>query len=685
MVRSFWLTVIVFLALGSPGTLWAQYAPHNRPNPLMDYVPQEIGIHDTVYWELEESDCRRCHGNSLADRHHLTDTVVVYGLCTPCHEVIAEPPFVVVIRDCLTSGCHSWDDVDTNGWHHNTDLAASGNCVSCHNPNLIGEITPLRDLQTYPPSIVTPTPFSCENCHWGQDRMPGGDPDNPGHLSTYEHYNIFGDFVGFYEYSNPIYDNFHTHHMGFRGNVASECYRCHSQDPNHPDWDPYNPELIRYCEKCHSVESLHSISPHVQDTNGWEAVGFHVPLSNTQTRDVDPTVYRTWDPVGPYEPETTPGFTVDQMCVGCHGDEVPDPPPTDPCAGHAPTIDTTVAGIQPKSGACGTIVTLRGQHFGEERVQGRKVRMKLKGPGNPWADMPIVSWTDTRIEFYIPCCTFAAGNYKVRVKTECGKSNKVNFALKDWITVTSISPEAGPCGQWITIHGDDFGKVQSKIFNDGYHGVHRVVDFVSSQGTYTARRYKDWTDTSIKVRFRNFFEDNVDPNTKERNFVQDDGSGSCPDEPAIKSCCDLDLDLWSVYATAIYFGDDDSSGGLSCGDTIFQVVVSDPVYFELTNTPIIYRLNPTEIELGNQLKIIGLNFGPAQTDGEVHIGTLSAAEDPALGQGRLLNRIKAWSNTRIKVKVKGPVRWEGKTRYVWVEKDGMKSNYKELQILEPIP
>ena len=136
MVRGFWLTVTVFLTLGSPGTVWAQYATHNRPNPLMDYVPQEIGIHDTVYWELGESDCRRCHGNSLADRHHLTDTVVLYGLCTPCHDPIPEPPHVVAIRDCLTSGCHSWDDLDANGWHHNTDLSASNNCTCCHNPNL---------------------------------------------------------------------------------------------------------------------------------------------------------------------------------------------------------------------------------------------------------------------------------------------------------------------------------------------------------------------------------------------------------------------------------------------------------------------------------------------------------------------------------------------------------------------
>jgi hypothetical protein len=674
--------VVLLLVFGASSALLAEYANYNRPSPLMDYVSQEVGVYDTVYWELDETDCRHCHGNSLVDRHHLTDIVVVYRLCTPCHEVIPEPPYVVIVRDCVTGGCHSWDDVDLNGWHHNTDLSASGNCVACHDPDLITEITPIRSVITYPPSIVTPLPFSCENCHWGQDSVAGQGPDNPGHPCTYDHYNLSGQFVGFYRYSDPIYSNFHTHHMGFKGSVSAGCYNCHSQDPHDPDWDPYNPELIRYCERCHSAESLHGIGPHLQDANGWEAVGFHVPSGNTQTRDLDPVVYRTWDPTGPHAPETTDGFSANEMCLGCHGDRVPDPPLTDPCKN--PFIDnTTDAGIQPKYGSCGAVVVLRGKNFGEEQIERRTVRMKLNGKGNPWIDVPIVSWTKTRIEFQVPC-SLGCGNYKVRVRTECGKSNRVNFALKGWISVTSASPEIGSCGEWITIHGANFGAAQSEMI-DAYYGVHRVVDFVGSQGTYTARGLKDWTDTSIKVRFWNFFEDNADSVTGERNYIQDDGGGSCPDEPTVRRCSGLTSGTWSVYATAIYFGDEDGSGDLSCGDIIFQVISSDPVYFELTYSPTIYALFPGEIERGSLLKIQGLGFGPTQGDGEVRIGVLDNAQDPALSKGNLLDKISKWSNTLIKVKVSVPTTWAGKTKYVWVEKGGVKSNYEQLQILEPMP
>jgi hypothetical protein len=681
-----YLALTLLLVAGSLNTLWAfGDAIYNRPNALMDYVPQEIGVYDTVYWELEESDCRGCHGNSLADRHHLTDTVMVYRLCTPCHEPMSEPPFVVAIRDCLTGGCHSWEDLGTNGWHHNTDLSASGNCVACHDPNLIGEISPFRDFETYPPSIVTPTPFSCENCHWGQRRVSG----TPGHPSTYDHYNRWGDFIGFYEYSNPIYDNFDTHHMGFEGKVSSECYYCHAQDPGRPDWNPYNPELIRYCEICHSAESLHGVRPHLQKTNGWEAVGFHVPGQPSN----DPAVYRTWDPTGPFPPETEPGFTVDQMCFGCHGDGVTEPSAPDPCVGNVPVIDNTVAGIQPNHGTCGIVVTLRGQHFGPEQISGRKVQVRQKDGTiwiGDWRDMPIVSWADTRIEFHIPCWTFGPGNYRVQVDTECGTSNRVNFGLSDWVSVTSISEagSSGPCGQWIKINGDGFGAVQSKIFGDGYSGVHCVVDFVGSQGTFTALNYRNWTSNSFEVRFFDFFEDGVDAYSGERNFVQDDGSLLCAEEPLIPKCASLALGPWSVYLKAIYFGDDDASGTLSCGDTIFQVVVSEPQTFELTNEPIVYRVSPNQIERGQRLRIIGLNFGPTQTDGQVRMGSEEDAQSSALGQGILLGMIKAWSNTRIKVKmprVTVPKSWEGTTKFLWVEKDEKKSNYESLEILEPLP
>ena len=424
-----WKVVLFF---GVIGTVAALNSVYNRPTPLMDYVPQEIGIYDGMYANLTESDCRGCHGNSLVERHHATPTVIEDRLCIPCHEVIPEPPGVVVINDCLTSGCHSAGDMEDNGWHHMTDLSESDNCVACHNPNLIAEITPLRDFGMYPPSVVTPTPFSCENCHWSQEVSSG-------HPSTNDHSNRWGQYVGFYEYGKPIEGNFDTHHMGFKGNVASDCYNCHSLNPDDMNWDPYDDQLIRYCERCHDVGTLHTIGPHVQDTPGWEAAGFHVPETNTDTTDVDPTFYRD--------------FTADEQCFGCHGDDIPDPPAPPPCL---PAIDNSTAGIQPNHGNCGTVVTLRGECFGEEHYEGYRVQMSENGIG-PWITMPVYAWTDTLIQYLLPCFVIDDGNYEVKVVTPTGESNRVNFALLNDPPSVAVSPVAGPCGEWITVSSSGSG------------------------------------------------------------------------------------------------------------------------------------------------------------------------------------------------------------------------------------
>jgi len=688
--KSLIVLAAVVLFFGGKGALRAQYGTHNRPNPLMDYVPQEIGIYDTVYWELKESDCRSCHGNSLADRHHLTDTVLISGLCTPCHDIVAEPPYVVVIRDCLTSGCHSWNDVDTNGWHHNTDLSASGNCVACHDPNLVEALFPVADLEMYPPSIVSPTPFSCENCHWRQDQVPGVDANSPGHPSAYDHYDGWGNFLGFHEYSTPIYDNFETHHMGYKGNVYSECYRCHSEDPYYPDWDPYNPELIRYCEKCHSARTLHSIGPHVQYTNGWEALGFHVPFSNTQSRDVDPVIYRTWDPAGPYVPETQPGFTSDRMCRGCHGDALPDwDPEIPPCS---PVIDS----MSPIAGTCGTIVTIRGLYFGSENTSERSVKMR-PASGGVWVDVPIHAWTDTLIEWVLPCWTFSPGNYRLVVVTETGNSSPLKvFSVRDHPTLLNVSPGSGPCRQVLTLSGSGgFDTQRERMAGDGYHGLTHVVDFVGSSGTYTATRYSapaQWTNTQFQTMFGDVFEDQTDPITGERNLVRDS------EESLIRRCEDCYLGPYSVYVKSIYFGDEDGSGGFSAGDTIFQVSESDPVQFELTKKPVIYKLNPNRLErshycgtylVNNILTIYGQNFGPTQGPGDVvRIGTTGQYGTDPFTKGIVLPRV-LWGSLNIKVGVDKPhVPGAAVGRdnvVVWVVKDGVPTNALPIEILPDTP
>jgi hypothetical protein len=679
--------VLVLLVGAAATTAWALNTTYNRPNPLMDYVPQERGIYDGEYQDNDQASCRSCHGNSLADRHHLTETVTRDHLCTPCHDLIPNPPGVVVYRNCVddqgTYGCHNWSSVLANGWHHDTDFSHSENCTTCHNPNLIEQISPFRSLELYPPSVVTPTPWSCENCHWEQAIVdPDGDPNTdtptPGHPSTYDHYNIWNQGPTYFEYGKAVKLGFYTHHFGTIGNVWPQCGKCHGMDPNDQSYDPYNPELIRYCQLCHSIGTLHTIPDHVQGTNGWEATGFHVGGGDT------PTVYRS--------------FTADEMCFGCHADLIPDPPVVPDCTGHVPAI--AADGMEPISGACTTIVTLRGTDFGPEQVEDGFVQMRLKPvTGNPWVNMPIYSWTDTQIEFEIPCegaAALAAGNYQVRVNNACGHSpNSAHvFSLKNWGTVLSISPATGPCDTWVTLTGSGFGTAQEVVPDPvtGLGGIHRCVDFASSEGTYTAKQVQWTSDTQIRARFYNMFKDGIDPTSDKRNFVQDDGSGACPNEPLVKKCQDVGIGMFEVYFYTVYYTDTDLSGDLTCGDAITQVTISDPEPFELVALPTLFRLNPDKIDRGNRLKILGWKFGPYQNLGRVRIGSKAEARQNGLNRpgkgdlplvlnlGKELSTVRSWSSTLIKVKVGVKASWTDKDKYVWIEKDGMKSNYLKLHI-----
>jgi len=682
--------VLVFL-MGGAATAWALNAVYNRPNPLLDYVPQERGVYDGEYQDNNEASCRSCHGNSLADRHHLTEYVVRDRTCTPCHDIIPNPPGVVVYRNCVDDqgslGCHNSASLLINGWHHDTDFSHSENCTACHDPNLIAQIDPARafsQFEQYPNSLVTPTPWSCENCHWEQAIVdPDGDPNTdtptPGHPSSYDHYNIWGQGPDYFEYGKPVKLGFYTHHFGTLGNVWPQCGKCHGIDPNDQSYDPYNPELIRYCMLCHDIGTLHTIPDHVQGTNGWEATGFHVGGGD------DPTVYRS--------------FTDNEMCIGCHADSIPpDTPDVGLCTGGVPTLTL----MEPTSGACTTIVTLRGSIFGAEQFDDSYVQMRGPGtpyPSHPWVNMPIYSWTENQIEFEIPCegaAALAAGNYQVRVKNACGHSAMVIFSLKEWGTLLSISPQTGPCDTWVTLTGSGFGTAQDTPPDaiTGLGGIHRGVDFVGSQGTYTAKQVQWTSDTQIRARFFNMFEDGLDPTPDPpmRNFVQDDGSGVCPNEPTVTKCQDIAVGTFEVYFFTVYYTDTDLSGDLTCGDDITQVTVSDPELFELVALPTLFRLNPDSIDRGNRLKILGWKFGPYQNLGTVRIGSKAQARQNGLnrpgkndlplvlGLGKELSNVRSWSSTMIKVKVGVKASWSGKDKYVWVEKDSMKSNYLKLHI-----
>jgi len=673
-------TGILMLGLSSPS--WSLNAGYNRPLPLMDYAPQETGVYDGAYAHLSEAGCRACHGDSTSDRHHYTSIVLKDHLCFPCHEFVPQPPGVVVTRDCLTGGCHSGEDISLNGWHHDTDLGTPDNCVACHNPNGVSPITAFMSFAEYPPSVVTPSPFSCENCHWNQDvaaAADGFDPDtspqaDAGHPSTYDHHDVWGQPRGYHEYKRPILALSDTHHLAVNGDGASGCDRCHGGDPNDPGWDPFNPELIRYCETCHDLNTLHLIPAHGGGPDpgdgvaamGWEATGFHVNGSS----ELEPAFYRS--------------FTRNEVCFSCHSGGPPTP--YFYTLEHSPAIQIEAGGIFPNSASAAGLVAITGEHFGEAYGAGRALQLKKRSAGAAWIELPdfvVRAWTDMDITFQIPYATLTPGNYEVRVRNQDGGydfSNQVGLTYLD-SGPAPLWPASGPCGTWIEFRYGSFGNAQEEML-DSYEGVYRVVDFASSSGVYTALAYRNWSSTRFEVRFLDFFEDGIDPSTGERNFVRDRRGGLSRAEPRLKNCEQQQPGAYTAYVKTIRFGDEDASGGLSPGDVILEVSSSDPFLFGLTHEPYIKKLKPQLILLGEEIQIVGFNFGSDQDGAEVRVGKKSHYGGDS-GQGRLLDLVTAWGDTKIVVKLTGPEKWAGQVRYVWIERDGMKSNCRKVEITTP--
>jgi hypothetical protein len=155
---------------------------------------------------------------------------------------------------------------DLGNAHHKTDAAEAGQCNLCHDPNLIVEAYSVPP-PAHAPGPNTPTPASCENCHFWDD------PVNPtihgtGHIATWG-----PDGAGIHPHKLVLgFDPDNLPSMGtheeINGMVYPQCALCHwSQPSNQWDTNPYNPQSIRFCENCHTVDQLHNISEHVNTNN----------------------------------------------------------------------------------------------------------------------------------------------------------------------------------------------------------------------------------------------------------------------------------------------------------------------------------------------------------------------------------------------------------------------------------
>ncbi len=251
---------------------------------------QNIGMPDTVFDQMAEADCRFCHRNDgtapdgvpvnitqLNHRHHnLIGTVVPPDTIAPnpadpegnyecftCHTAVWNDVLGAIqfepFNDCTQ--CH----VQTGSLtvHHATDLAQGGACAACHG-YIVDPTTPpdqRSEIRTYPGSSVTP---------WPSDKPDGAlaDPADPTLVQgmagncDYCHNNqenTLPDFIG--GILDPvsginIYRNEDTHHSTGFGDDPTKCTWCHYATP---PTDTRLQPLIRPCQTCHDVSTLHNI------------------------------------------------------------------------------------------------------------------------------------------------------------------------------------------------------------------------------------------------------------------------------------------------------------------------------------------------------------------------------------------------------------------------------------------
>jgi hypothetical protein len=488
------------------------------------------------------------------------------GECIVCH---GDPP--EIIQDCLASGCH---DTYDNGNHHTTGLSLAGVCTACHDPNLVAQYDEENPL-SYPATMATPTVESCANCHKGYEY---GDP-------------------------YPIYETVILEHMDSQGHVLN-CMLCHGDS-----YDPGDPYLIRYCETCHSPETLHGITGHVEGSFWYDESGVWREITQEERCGGchlgDPTMLYVPQDNGTYD--TIHSELVEADCRGCHGVSVAERhhalvtcsnPPA------APVIDTNgCGGMSPIVGARMAHVTLTGTDFGDEQAPWcGKYRVQMK-EGDTWKNLPVTTWGDNLIECSLPPDLFSPyARHRIRVKTPTGKSNKRKFYVLPAPSVDHIKDNTGgdtqgPAGGWLRVYSTldqsqpfgkqgTFGGVRKKWYQDTlggtcpkFFGSIYVVTLTSSEGQYCARRYKKWNLSGnknfFKVKLQNIWRDDDGDYYKDIDEPVYGPNGDYPD---------IIPGPYSVQVCLIIYADTDGNDLFSGNeDTIYQVVKSQSgIVYEIT-------------------------------------------------------------------------------------------------------
>ena len=181
-----------------------------------------------------------------------------------------------------------------------------------------------------------------------------------------------------------------------------------------------------------------------------------------------------------------------------------------------------IRSLSPAVGSAGDVMTIQGEHFGEERGTSDYVEIG----GSRLTAQGYLSWTDTQIRIVLPT---NVQDGLVIVATKNGRSKPGFFANEAGIPVavppdtqtslpviTAITPQAGSYGTLMTIRGTNFGTVRGSgaVFFSANRDDASQATFTSgvetdSPGEFTPQfipasetnyDYEYWSDGEIRVR-----------------------------------------------------------------------------------------------------------------------------------------------------------------------------------------
>ena len=370
------------------------------------------------------------------------------------------------------------------------------------------------------------------------------------------------------------------------------------------DWNPTNPYLIRFCENCHDVGTLHKIQEHVTDNNIYRVGGIGNQL-----------------------------VTANEKCVGCHNNSMSDLPSL---SADVPAIDH----LEPDFGPPGIIVNIvpaSGTCFKEDPVNGLcSFGLKMKGDGVRmgqkdingnwyWVDAPIHSWSEHLIQIEVPKQRFQPGKAVVKVHKELeGTSAFKVFTVLHNPVISSLTPPYGNWGQNVIVGGDGFSVKKEKIYESGY-GYSTYIELYSLDDKYRVTRYpmqESWNPNRIFVELTDLLDINTGNPVSEQ---------------------DLYPGCWNMKVITDYFKDNPVNGtpgkynldmgGFDPADELIYRVISNSVCFTVAKDPYIGGVMPDRIPNGGILEIDGVNFGSTQGMSYV-IGGKDSALVEIMGDGK---------------------------------------------------